>query len=247
MDDARRQRFTAIAHAEMAVMCPLSADTLSRAVEALALPAGATVLDLGCGKGELLARIVERYAAHGTGVELSPTFAATARERVGALAAGTAEIVEGDARAYAGAEHDLVVCLGPGWAHASFGALLEQLAEHVARGGQLLVADGYWRTEPSPAYLALLGARRDEMKTHDLNAMSGVDLGFQPLWSGSATQQDWDRYEFGYFAAVERWAASHPDDPDREAFLAEAHRIRDRYLRGGRDFLGFGIYLFRVP
>jgi SAM-dependent methyltransferase len=248
MDPALRQRFSAIAHGEMAFMNPLSVDTLERAVEAVALGPGARVLDLGCGKAELLARVVERYAAAGTGVEQSPFLLPIARERVAALAAGSAEIVDGDARTYASPEpFDLVMCVGPGWEHAGFGALLEELEGHVAPGGQLLVADGYWRTDPSAEYLELLGAHRDEMTTHDLNTMAGVDLGMQPLWSGSASQQDWDRYEFGYFATVDRWAAAHPSDPDSPAFVEEAKRVRDRYLRGGRDCLGFGIYLFRVP
>jgi SAM-dependent methyltransferase len=248
MDPALRQRFSAIAHGEMAIMNPLSADTVERAIEALALAPGARVLDLGCGKGEILARIVERYGAQGLGVEQSPPLLAIARERVAAVSAGTAEIVEGDARTYDASEpFDLVVCVGPGWEHASFGALLHDLERHVAPGGQLLVGDGYWRADPSAEYLQLLGARRDEMTTHDLNSMAGVDLGMQPLWTGSASQQDWDRYEFGYFATVDRWAAAHPHDPDREAFLAQAKVVRDRYLRGGRDCLGFGIYLFRVP
>ncbi len=248
MDEALRQRFSAIAHGEMAIMNPLSADTVDRAVEAVALAPAARVLDLGCGKAELLARIVERYDARGVGVEVSPHLLTVARERVAALPAGTAEIVEGDARTYESPEpFDLVVCIGPGWEHPSFRALLEDLERHVVPGGQLLVGDGYWRTEPGAEYLGLLGARRDEMTTHDLNAMAGVDLDMQPLWSGSASQQDWDRYEFGYFATVDRWAAAHPDDPDRDAFVEQARLVRDRYLRGGRDCLGFGVYLFRVP
>jgi cyclopropane fatty-acyl-phospholipid synthase-like methyltransferase len=248
MDEAQHQRFSAIAHGEMAIMNPLSPETIERAVEAVDLPAGARILDLGCGKAELLARLVERFDARGVGVEQSPQLLPVARRRAAGPAAGTMEILEGDARTYAAEEpFDLVVCIGPGWEHGGFGALLRFLEPHVAPNGELLVADGYWRTEPSAEYLALLGARRDEMTTHDLNSMAGVDLGMQPLWSGSATQQDWDRYEFGYFATVDRWAAAHPDDPDRDAFTTQARRVRDRYLRGGRDCLGFGIYLFRVP
>ncbi len=248
MDEAQRQRFSAIAHGEMAIMNPLSPDTVDRAVEAVELPAGGRILDLGCGKAELLARLAERYAAHGVGVEHSPHLLTVARERVSQLPAGHVEILEGDARSFTSPEpFDLVVCIGPGWEHPGFRALLESLEPHVAPGGQLLVGDGYWRAEPSAEYLTLLGARRDEMTTHDLNGMVGVDLGMQPLWSGSATQQDWDRYEFGYFATVDRWAAAHPDDPEREAFMGQARLVRDRYLRGGRDCLGFGIYLFRVP
>jgi cyclopropane fatty-acyl-phospholipid synthase-like methyltransferase len=40
-------------------------------VERLELPAGARVLDVGCGRGELLARIAARWGAECVGVDLS--------------------------------------------------------------------------------------------------------------------------------------------------------------------------------
>jgi len=50
-------------------------DEIERRVEALGLAAGAVVLELGAGTGELLARLQRRFAARGIGIELS-TFAA---------------------------------------------------------------------------------------------------------------------------------------------------------------------------
>jgi SAM-dependent methyltransferase len=247
-DEEQRFRYSAIAHGEMAIMNPLAGSTLNEAIDELRLPSGSRILDLGCGKGEALRRVVERYDVHGVGVDLSPFALAQARAASMELRHGTLQLVEADALTYrAESSSDAVMAIGPGWEHDSFGALIRQVYPHATPGGLLLVADGFWRTEPSAEYLALLGASRDEMGSHAENVRAGIELGLTPLWAATATQRDWDRYEWRHLSAVERWSTEHPTDPQREAFLERARAGRDRYLSGGRDQLGFGIYLFRVP
>jgi SAM-dependent methyltransferase len=246
-DEEQAFRFSAIAHGEMAIWNPLSGSTLNEAIEELRLAAGARVLDLVCGRGEALRRVVERYDAHGVGVDLSPFALAQARAASMELKHGTLELVEADALAYVpDAAFDAVLALGPGWERASFQALIQQLYGLVAPGGLLLVADGYWCTEPTEAYLALLGAARQEMGTHAEHIRQAIELGLTPLWAATATTRDWDRYEWRYLGSVERWAAAHPADPQHDEFLRRARAGRDRYLAGGREQLGFGIYLFRI-
>jgi SAM-dependent methyltransferase len=247
-EDEQRFRFSSIAHGEMAIMNPLSGTVLNEAIGELELTAGMRVLDLGCGKGEALRRIVERYDVHGVGVDLSPFAIAQARVSSMELRKGTLELLEGDALQYpADSTFDAVLALGPGWEHDSFETLIRQTYPHAQPGGLLLLADAYWRTEPTDQYMALLGVARDEMGSHSANVQVAIELGLVPLWAAAATQRDWDRYEWRYLSNVERWAATHPADPQRSAFLERGRAGRDRYLAGGRDQLGFGIYLFRVP
>src|SRR5919106_2584423 len=140
-EEEQRFRLSAIAHAEMALMNPLSGTTLNEAIEELRLPAGARVLDLGCGKAEALRRAVERYDAHGVGVDLSPFALSEARAASMDLRKGTLQLIEGDALLYGSdSPFDAVMALGPGWEHASFGALIRQVYPHVAPGGVLLLA-----------------------------------------------------------------------------------------------------------
>lgn len=247
-EDEQRFRFSSIAHGEMAIMNPLSGTILNEAIGELELTPGTRVLDLGCGKAEALRRIVERYDVHGVGVDLSPFAIAQARAASMELRKGTLELIEGDALQYAPeSSFDAVLALGPGWEHESFESLIRQTYPHALPGGLLLLADAYWRTEPTAEYMALLGVTRSEMGSHGANVQVAIGLGLVPLWAAAATQRDWDRYEWGYLANVERWAAEHPNDSQRAAFLERARAGRDRYLAGGRDQLGFGIYLFRVP
>ena len=40
---------------------------------------------------------------------------------------------------------------------------------------------------------------------------------------------------------------ANPHDPDAQAMLERIRPWREAYLRWGRDTLGFGLYLFRLP
>ena len=49
--------------------CPLSLEKADRLVEMLALTDPARVVDIGCGTGEFLIRVGERYGGHVTGID----------------------------------------------------------------------------------------------------------------------------------------------------------------------------------
>ncbi len=72
-------KYAAIAHAELDVLSPISLSKLDRVIDLLELSPEAKVLDLGCGKGEVLVRILERYGCEGMGAEPVPSFLAAAR------------------------------------------------------------------------------------------------------------------------------------------------------------------------
>ena len=63
-DGARR--LVAIAHDGMDLMNPMPLTKLDEVIDVLALGPAPRVLDLGCGKGELLRRIAARHAIAGS-------------------------------------------------------------------------------------------------------------------------------------------------------------------------------------
>ena len=63
----------------------------------------------------------------------------------------------------------------------------------------------------------------------------------------ASSEDDWDRYETLHWRACEEWLATNPDDPDA-AELGKRHlRSKHTYLRHGREYLGWAIFIGWKP
>src|SRR5690554_629318 len=108
-----------ITHAEHEICNPTSLEKTARLVQLLRLRPGARVLELACGKGELLAQILETYEASAVGVDLSPYCIRDARALLAERAPeADVALLEMDGEEYKPDEpqgFDLTVCLGASW------------------------------------------------------------------------------------------------------------------------------------
>jgi SAM-dependent methyltransferase len=241
-------KFYDITHRDHVLCNPLSLAKVDEMVGLLDLPAGGRILDIGCGKGEMLVRIVERYGVSAVGVDLSPYVVRELRERVASrIPTADAELLEMDGAAYAGesSSFDLAGCLGASWTFGGHAGTLEALARWTRPGGQVLVGEPYWRREPDPEYLAWSGMTREQFGTHEENVRAGADLGLTPIYALASDEDDFDRYEALQWRAADRYARAHADDPDLPELLERVARGRDEYVRWGRSTLGWSLYLFR--
>lgn len=153
------------AHADHPIACPFSDATVEAIVAAL--PPARGVLDVGCGRGAWLLRILSRHGdARGEGIDhhgpLIEAAAATARQlgidpRVRFTCGDAAEALD------AAGTFELVLCLGATHALGGLATALPRLAARLAPGGRLLVGEGFWERAPTPAALASLGARRGDL------------------------------------------------------------------------------------
>ena len=64
----------AVVHAKQSILNPMRAEKMTHFVDMLNLPEGSRVVDIGCGKGEFLHRLYEKYRVSGVGVDKSPYF-----------------------------------------------------------------------------------------------------------------------------------------------------------------------------
>jgi SAM-dependent methyltransferase len=241
-------KFYDITHRDHVLCNPLSLAKVDEMVDLLDLPAGGRILDIGCGKGELLVRTVERYAVSAVGVDLSPYVVRELRERVAArIPHAETELLEMDGAAYAGvpASFDLASCLGASWTFGGHTGTLRALAAWTRPGGQVLVGEPFWRCEPDPAYLASSGLSREQFGTHWENVRAAVDLGLTPIYALASDEDDFDRYEALQWRAADRYARAHPADPDLPELLERVAHGRGEYTRWGRSTLGWSLYLFR--
>lgn len=243
-------RYYAITHADHVVCNPTSPERLDELISLLELPADAVVWEAAPGKAELLVRLVERYGVTATGVDLSPFEIAVARDHAATRVPGAAvNLIEGDAAAHTPppGSADLAICLGASWIWDGHRGTVRALREIARPGGLVLVGEPYWKHEPEPEYLAI-----EELEAATISTLAGnVDIGREEgltlLYAMPSSDAEWDGYEFPQLRAAERFAATHPDDPDVLELVARVRREIDAYLRWGRDTLGWCIYLFRAP
>ena len=243
-------KFSAIAHRDHAYCNPIAAAKIERMLELVSLVGDASVLDLGCGRGELSLKLVERFQARVTAVDISSPMLDAVRQR--AQACGALErlrLLEIDIADFKPDPEcfDLTAMLGGGGIGGGIAGICTALAGWTRRGGYVLIGEGYWVRPPAPDYLEHLEATDDEFRDHRGNVQAGVDAGLIPLHAFVASPDEWDEYEWKYSRSIERYALEQPGDPDVPAMLERIRRWRDGYLRWGRNTLGFGVYLFHRP
>ncbi len=227
---------------------PLPRDETLRIADAVEIGPASRVLDVGCGRAELLIRILERTGASGVGVDDWPHAIASAR----ASAAGRVPPDRLDLREerfeparFEASSFDAALCTGATHALGGLRPALGELHRMLVPGGTAIVGEGHWMREPDSGYLAFLGTTRDELTDHTGNLRAARDAGFDVVRSVVSETSDFDAYENRYAAHVERFFADNPDDPDATAFLARIRAWRAAYLRWGRETLGFALYVLR--
>jgi cyclopropane fatty-acyl-phospholipid synthase-like methyltransferase len=236
-------------HRDLTFLAPLSESRADRLVAFLAEDQPSTVLDVGCGWGELLLRVLEAApAARGLGVDLDEeALAAAQRRAVDRGVADRATFEPRDAREIDGS-FGAVTCIGASqiWGPEveeaqplDYAAALTALRALLPRGGRLVYGEGVWSSPPTPEAIAPLAGRDDEYVT--LREL--VDLadahGFAVMAAHEADLDEWDTFESGFAAGYARWLAEHPaDDPDATEVRALAARQHTAYFGGYRGILG---------
>lgn len=239
-----------IAHRDHLIDSPISPGKLDELVAVLRARPGWEVLDLGCGKGELLIRLASAAGVVGAGVDRSEARIVEARRRAAARVPGCEPRFEvGDVRVCrpAAGSLDLVVCMGATGAFGGHRGALTELGTWVRPGGLVLVDGGFWRCRPAPEYLEVLGADEHECGDHASNIDVGRALGLVPLYSRVSSEDEWDHFEGLYLQAVERHVLENPDDPEAAEMTEHIRRWSLAYQRWGRFTLGYGLYLFARP
>jgi cyclopropane fatty-acyl-phospholipid synthase-like methyltransferase len=227
--------FRRFAHAGLTFNAPLSEERAAGLVRALPISPGHHVLDLGCGWGELLLRILAAHpATTGTGVDTSRE--ALDRGLRTAAQRGLhdrVEFVEAPAEAFVDIA-DVVLCVASSHAFGGHAPALEALRQSVTGGGRVLFGDGFWADEPSERALAAIG---ELPRLAELQAAAG-EAGFRIEHVDASSQAEWDAFEAAWRSGLEG-----SGDPAAVAFAAQRRR---EYEDGYRGAIGFA-WLVLVP
>jgi cyclopropane fatty-acyl-phospholipid synthase-like methyltransferase len=235
---------------------PLSQARAARLTERLTRNHPGTVLDIGCGWGELMLRILAA-APDATGVGIDVDDDDLARGRAAAQARGLAGRVTFACESGIGTTRgpaDLVLCVGASQAVSDvqppghIAAALTALRRLVTPGGRVLFGDGFWQRPPTEAELAAMwpGITAGELPDLAQIADLAVAAGFRPAWIETATEAEWEEFESGYQADEEEWLAAHPNHPEAAELRQGLDEHRSYWLRGYRGLLGL-VYLTLIP
>nr|MDT0663042.1 methyltransferase domain-containing protein [Micromonospora sp. DSM 115978] len=237
-----------IAEAEHRILNPFTEAKLMLLGEVCRVGDGQRVLDLACGKGELLCRWAERFGGGGVGVDISEVFVSAARARAEEL--GVARRVRfrrGDAAAHRAEPggYDIVSCIGATWIGGGLAGTIALMRPALREDGLLLVGEPYWRRPPPEAAYAAIGCGPDDFTslagTLDKLAGAGTSLVEMVL----ADPDDWDRYVAAQWWTVDRWLRANPTSPDADAMRSYLDNARRSHLAYQRDHLGWGVFVLR--
>jgi ubiquinone/menaquinone biosynthesis C-methylase UbiE len=244
-----RWKYYDIVHQRHLVMNPVEETKLEILYDLLELNPNDNVIDIGCGKGEMLIKLAEKYGIKGLGIDKSPYCIRDAQKRkTQRTPQAELRFLEMDGAQYKpenGESFDLAMCIGATWIYGGYRTTLKALRRMTRTSGHVMVGEPFWRVNPPKEYLQSEGLSADSFDTHHGNVRTGQSEGMRLVFTLVSSQEDWDRSEGLHWSSAAEYALAHPKDPDLEELLARDSKERESYLKWGRDTLGWAIYLFR--
>jgi SAM-dependent methyltransferase len=213
---------------------------------AIGLRGGDAILDLACGKGELLCTWARDHGTSGVGVDKSVVFSAAARARAEELGvADRVSIIHGDASSYvADTRVDIGSCMGATWIGDGVAGTIRLLERSLRPGGLVLIGEPYWRREPpDDEAVDRSGApSRDRFRSLAGLVEHFHDLGYDVVEMVLADQDSWDRYVAAQWMNTRRWLDANPDDELAEEMRDDLTRSQLDYTTYTREYLGWGMF-----
>ena len=238
-----------ITHKKHLICNPMSKNKLDGLFSLLDLNPSSRVLDIACGKGELLIRLAELFNMSGIGVDSSPYFVKDCEEKKKERVSNSdIKFLEMDGSKYRPKRNelfDLTMCIGASFIYNGFIGTINALKKVTKPGGLILIGEPYWLKEPGDEYLKTSGIKKEEFNSHFKNIDIGEKEVLNCIYTLVSNHDDWDHYETLQWWSAYDYMTVNPDDPDNPELLNKIDKAKLEYLLYGRDTLGWAIYVFK--
>ena len=210
-------RFHEVSEARHRILNPFTAEKLQLLGRICIGERTVHLLDLCCGKAEMLCTWAVDHDVSGVGVDISEVFLDCGTQRAEELGVGDrVTLVHADAAKYVveiDTQFDIVSCIGATWIGGGLVGTFDLMRPRVKPDGLVLVGEPYW-IDPLPAGLGV-GVERREFESLPATLDRFESAGFELVEMVLANQDDWDRYVAAQWLTVDDWLAENPDDPTR--------------------------------
>ena len=206
------------------------------------------ILDIGCGKCGLLAKLVEETNGTGIGVDLPDSLANNLTEEAEALRKmSRIELVFEDAteflKKYRGHGFDLVVCVGSSHSLNGYKTAIPQIKNVLRPGGYLLLGELTWAKKPSVNFLAFLDSTEADQPFSEEISEGFFQQQLPIAHSFPCTIEEFDGYENAFKSGILKWCVENSADPDAASFRNRINSWAEARTKWGREEFGFNVYL----
>jgi len=139
--------------------------------------------------------------------------------------------------------YDFAVCIGASFIWNGFGPTLRKLKQAVRPGGKIAIGEPYWNKTPAPKeYIKRLEGTQHTPST----SCSGWPIPKDTTSSTScAPASTTGPLRNGELVRAPQMARGESTPSDRRQVIDWLHKNQEEYLRWGREYLGWAIYLMR--
>ena len=231
---------------------PLSPEKFDRLLAELWLDGSSTILDVGCGQGELMAMVLRRFRCRAVGIDTDPAELGLARKKLEPFG-DAVSLYDRPFKSmqFMGLQFDACFCIGASHACGRRGstlpATIASLRELTKPGGVIVIGEPYWKQPPAAEYLAATGIEEREFMPHAACVEAGGAADLECVYTMRATPEEWDHFEGSFWLKSEGELVKDPGNPDLQGKARRRRSWKQAYLRWGRDTLGFGLFVFLVP
>jgi len=233
-----------IAERYMELINPSSPEKVLRIGEIMGMNKDTRIIDFGCGFGEPLALWGKRFGISGIGVDFRPHAVQRARQKMIDHGLGKRiEIVESKGAEYEFERHtfDIASCMGATFIWDGFRPTICALREAIKPHGKILIGEPYWLKNPAPVPADFI-ERESVYFEHQLLDIA-ADEGFDFYYMIRSSDDDWTNYEADNWRGLNAWLTDNPDHPDREQVIEWLRKSQVDYLKWGREYLGWAMYV----
>jgi SAM-dependent methyltransferase len=229
----------------MELINPLSPEKIIKVGKFLGLKEGDKVIDFGCGFGEVLVLWAEAFGIGGIGIDIREHACERAKKKIEER--GLSERIEivccnGADYSFEKEAFDVAACIGASFIWGGFKQAIQGMKDAVPPDRKLVIGEPYWLKEPVPQEYV------DKIKEIEIHSEYGLiqiarEEGFDFEYMVRSSLDDWDTYEASNWYSLARWLEEHPDHPEKKEVIDWLHENQDEYLKYGREYCGFAVYI----